>query len=614
MHLAVGARLGPYEVEAPAGSGGMGVVYRARDTRLDRLVALKLLLPRTVSDPHARARFEREAKIVSQLDHPHICTLFDVGTHEGMDFLVMEYVDGETLAARLGRGPLPVDEALACAIQIADALDTAHRRGIVHRDLKPGNVMLARGAVKLLDFGLAKPAPAEGYGTLATVSAPALSAGLTAHGTIVGTFLYMAPEQIEGREADPRADLWAFGCLLYEMLTGRRAFEAPTQAGLIGAIIGGQPPALDPAAVPPLLGRIVETCLSKDPADRLQNAHDLRLQLQWIEEARAHTRGTGIPPPPQRRERLVWAGALAVVGAVAWTGGVLVHPPRPSPSLPILRLQHYLAEGQQFTSTGRRILALAPDGSRLAFIANNQLHVRELSRLSAAPLPGTNEAPADPVFSPDGEWIAYFVPSGNHFRLKKIAVAGGPPVELASTGWPFGAHWRHGRIVFGQNHDGMRGIYSVPETGGEPHLIAKAEAQEVALAPFVLDDGEHVVFSIRPARHGPRCPSMSHGWSRPARQGRCSRASRCPLWRGPASRSSPYPIQACSPTGPVRRTPASNARSSGWTARVRRSGSRCGRASTTFPGCRPTGRASRSTPATNPICGSIISPAAPRPV
>src|SRR5215472_1923908 len=284
MELAPGSRLGPYDIVSPLGAGGFGEVYRARDTRLDRTVAIKIL---PSADPELKARFEREAKAIAALTHPHICTLYDVGHQDGIDYLVMEHLEGETLDKKIARGPIKIDEALKIAIEIADALDKAHRAGIVHRDLKPANVMITKGGVKLLDFGLAKlrqTAPAvSGLSIAATVATPPV----TAPGTIVGTLHYMSPEQLEGGDADSRADVFAFGTVLYEMVTGRKAFDGKTQASLIGAILKDEPPPLT-SRLPletPLLDHVVKQCLAKDPDERWQSAGDIMRELKWIANA-----------------------------------------------------------------------------------------------------------------------------------------------------------------------------------------------------------------------------------------------------------------------------------------------------------------------------------------
>ena len=282
LTLARGARLGPYQTESPIEAGGMGEVYKATDTRLERTVAIKVLPAHVASDPERKSRFEREAKTISSLNHPHICTLHDVGREDDVDFLVMEYLEGETLAQRLSKGALPLDQALRYAIEIADALDKAHRQGVTHRDLKPANIMLTKAGTKLLDFGLAKLKPTGPQSDASTELADAL----TQQGTILGTFQYMAPEQLEGQDADARTDILAFGCVVYEMVTGKKAFEGTSRASLIAAILDRDPPApstLQPIT-PPALDRVVRKCLAKDLEDRWQTARDLHDELTWIAE------------------------------------------------------------------------------------------------------------------------------------------------------------------------------------------------------------------------------------------------------------------------------------------------------------------------------------------
>src|SRR5213594_4388516 len=295
--VTTGTRLGPYEVLAAVGAGGMGEVYRARDTRLDRSVAIKVLPSHVSSNPAFRERFEREAKTISSLSHPHICALFDIGHQDGTDFLVMEFLEGESLATRLSKGPLPTEQVLRYGIEIAEALYAAHRHGIIHRDLKPGNIILTKSGAKLLDFGLAKARTGIGLQD-ATQQKP-----LTEEGTLLGTFQYMAPEQLEGKEADARTDIFAFGCVLYEMATGQKAFSGKSQASLISAIIGTQPPPISSIQpmVPPALDRVVKTCLAKDPEDRWQTAHDVMLELKWVAEGGSQA---GVPAPVVARRKI----------------------------------------------------------------------------------------------------------------------------------------------------------------------------------------------------------------------------------------------------------------------------------------------------------------------
>jgi serine/threonine protein kinase len=296
MTLASGAKLGPYEIVSPLGAGGMGEVYRARDTRLDRTVAIKVLPSHLSADPGLKLRFEREAKAISALQHPNICTLYDVGSQDGVDFLVMECLEGQTLADRLVKGALPLEQVLKIGAEIAEALEKAHRQGIVHRDLKPGNIMLTKSGAKLMDFGLAKPELTVATGTkgLLTPSTPTMNLAsltsaaspLTQKGSIVGTFQYLAPEVLQGSEADARSDLFSLGCVLYEMVTGRRAFEGKSQLGVLTAILEKEPePIATIPAAPPMLDRVVRACLAKDPADRYQAAHDVAMDLRWMADS-----------------------------------------------------------------------------------------------------------------------------------------------------------------------------------------------------------------------------------------------------------------------------------------------------------------------------------------
>jgi len=326
MALTPGTKLGPYEIHSPLGAGGMGEVYRASDTRLDRTVAVKILPAHLSSNPEAKQRFEREARAISSLNHPNICTLYDVGHQDGVDYLVMEFLEGQTLSERLMKGALPPEQMLKCGIEICEGLEKAHKTGVIHRDLKPGNVMLTKTGAKLLDFGLAKAAAggmAPSSSLTMTLSGPSAEQPLTARGMIVGTFQYMSPEQVEGKEADARSDIFAMGAVLYEMSAGKRAFTGKTQASIVAAILASEPPpvsTVQPMA-PPALDRVVATCLAKDPDERFQTAHDLKLQLRWIVEGGSKA---GIPAPVaaqrKNRERILWAALtllVAMCGALA---------------------------------------------------------------------------------------------------------------------------------------------------------------------------------------------------------------------------------------------------------------------------------------------------------
>ena len=514
-----GTRLGPYEIVGPLGAGGMGEVYRAKDTRLDRTVAIKVLPALLAADPQFRERFGREARVVSQLNHPNICTLHDVGEQDGTAFLVMELLEGETLAERISKGAFPLDQVLECALQIADALDKAHRLGIVHRDLKPANVMLVRGAnpgavnCKLLDFGLARIGSTATAGSIETrmLTTPMPSAGapLTTQGSILGTFQYMAPEQIEGQEADARADIWAFGCVLYEMATGRRPFEGKTHASLIASILEREPRPLAELQpmTPPALDRVVRTCLAKDPNERFQTAHDLRLQLRWIQEGGS---AAGLPAPviARRRhhERALWLGVTAAVGLVGAGVAWWLKPAPPVPAI-VSRLEFALPEDQTLTRPGRRVLDISPDGTKIVYVANQQLYLRALNELTAQPIRGTAQDPLDPVFSPDGEWIAYFAPVNpgtRQFALRKVPVAGGAPVTLAQTDWPYGASWQNGTIAYGQNVPGKHGtIEIVSDAGGPPTTLVSIDTKDAYITqPHLLDGRPEVLFAVVPRSRG----------------------------------------------------------------------------------------------------------------
>jgi len=496
MPLTSGTRLGPYEIVASAGTGGMGEVYRARDTRLERMVAIKVLPPHFADSSDRRQRFEREARAVSSLSHPHICTLHDIGQQEGLVYLVMEYLEGETLAERLEKGPLPTDQLLRYAVEIADALDKAHRQGVIHRDLKPGNIMLTKNGAKLMDFGLAKPAAGSATGT--ALEAMTQSKPLTAQGTIVGTFQYMAPEQLEGKEADARSDLFSFGALLYEMATGRRAFTGKTQASVIASILASNPPpitSLQPMT-PPALERVVETCLAKDPDERFQAAHDLKLQLEWILEGGS---AVGIPAPVaarrKRREGVAWTAALAlallalVLSALYWRAATrevhAVHAFIPPPEN-----ASYIFQGP-----GGGPAAISPDGRRLAFAAGSggkqMLWIRPLESLTAQPLAGT-EGAAQPFWSPDSRYVGFFADG----KLKKIEASGGPPQALCAAPAARGGSWsREGVIVFAAN--ASEGLSRVSAAGGAPTPVTKLDhslAQGSHRWPFFLPGGRHFLY------------------------------------------------------------------------------------------------------------------------
>ncbi len=504
MPLAANTRLGPYEILGPLGAGGMGEVYRARDTRLDRVVAVKILPPQVAAREDLRQRFEREARAVSGLNHPHICTLHDIGRQDGVDYLVMEYLEGETLAARLSKGPLPVAEALRHGIEISSALEQAHRHGVIHRDLKPGNVMLTKTGAKLLDFGLAKlrepPVAPTGASAMPTQTMP-----VTAEGTIVGTLQYMAPEQLEGKEADARTDIFACGAVLFEMVTGRKAFEGQSQASLISAVMTTEPPAvsaLQPLS-PPALDHVIRKCLAKDPEERWQSAHDLAGELKWIEEGGSQA---GIPVAVAtrraRRERVGWIAAAALLLAVVTAFALGVVRLRQAPPQQT-EVRFTVPPPEDVTFRWADVPVVSPDGKRIVFGGQsadrkNPLWVRPLNSLAAQMLPGT-EGGHLPFWSPDSRSIAFFVGR----QLKKIDPSGGPPqtlCELPGTG--SGGTWnRDGVIIAGTF--GQTPLYQVPAAGGQPKPVTALDASRQERGhryPCFLQDGSHFLYLAQSAR------------------------------------------------------------------------------------------------------------------
>jgi len=492
--LASGTKLGPYEVVSPLCAGGMGEVYKARDSRLERTVAVKVLPQHLSSSAEVRQRFEREAKTISQLSHSHICALYDVGREGETEYLVMEYLEGETLAARLANGALPLTQSMKIGVEIADALDKAHRQGIVHRDLKPGNVMLTKTGVKLLDFGLAKAMaapPQSGATSLPTVMG-SHDANLTQEGTILGTFQYMAPEQLEGREADGRTDIFALGCVLYEMATGRKAFAGASQASLISSIMKEEPAPISAVlpTSPPALDRVIRKALAKDPEERWQSAGDLGSELKWIAEGGS---ASGIPAPQVASSRrrapwLPWVVALVLAAAAfaagrAWT--------RPAP-VPLVRSSIDLPpemDLDRWTSP-----MLSPDGSMLVFAATGadrkrQLWIRRMDGFAVQPLAGTDDA-MSPFWSPDSRSIGFFAAR----KLKRVPAAGGPVQTICEAQDGRGGSWSaEDVIVFAPAPFG--GLWKVAATGGAPSAITKVDGQgQTHRLPWFLPDGKHLLY------------------------------------------------------------------------------------------------------------------------
>jgi Tol biopolymer transport system component/predicted Ser/Thr protein kinase len=500
-----GTRLGPYEIVAAIGAGGMGEVYRARDTRLDRTVAVKVLPTHLSSSAESRQRFEREAKTISQLSHPHICALYDVGNQDGVEFLVMEYLEGETLSNRLLKSALPFDQVLRYGIEIADALDKAHRQGIVHRDLKPGNVMITKSGVKLLDFGLAKAVAPMGRGSGASLTALPTQAGtdLTAEGTILGTFQYMAPEQLEGKEADARTDIFAFGAVLYEMATGRKAFAGASQASLIATILEREPAPISSfqPMTPPALDRVVKTCLAKDPENRWQSAGDLMRELRWISGGESATDTRAPMPLTGIRRQAPWAVAAVlllstVVLAVLHFGGLRLFGHVEVPDQGAARFALH-APG---TASSIATPVVSPDGRGIAFAATAEnrtiLWVRALDSLVARPLVGTEGVSqnAPPFWSPDGRFLAFFAGG----KLKKIDASGGTAQVLADAPEGRGGSWSlQGGILFAAETTGP--LLRLPAEGGQPSpatTLDKSHKEFSHRFPSFFPDGRRFFYWV----------------------------------------------------------------------------------------------------------------------
>jgi eukaryotic-like serine/threonine-protein kinase len=505
MALAAGTKLGPYEILSLLGAGGMGEVYRARDTRLERTVAIKTLWHGSTSDPDLLRRFEREARLISALSHPHICTLFDIGREGEINYLVMEYLEGETLAKRLERGSLPMAEVLQRGIEIADAMEKAHRTGIVHRDLKPGNIILTKSGVKLLDFGLAKLVQSKPI-TLATAvtAMPTQDHAITGAGTIVGTLQYMAPEQLEGKDSDARTDIFAFGAVLYEMATGQRAFLAKSQASLIAAILSSEPTSiveLQPLT-PPALDRVVRICLAKEPEDRWQNAHDLRLQLEGIRDAGSQA---GLAPVIAKhrinRERIAW-GAVACLLLVAALFATFRHT-----SIPLRQITFSVEPPSGYRVPPDAPLALSPDGSLLAYVAQDvkgklSLWVRPSESISSTRVEGFESNTVYLSFSwvPDSRALIATL----NGKLQRLSVSGGANEVLCD---------KFDGILNSVNQNGMvlagflppANLVSISPENCVPHPVFQSVSQEYdmgyAFSRF-LPDGKHFLFAgLRKDKH-----------------------------------------------------------------------------------------------------------------
>ncbi|MET1083539.1 MAG: protein kinase, partial [Burkholderiales bacterium] len=502
MTLKTGVRLGPYEILSPLGAGGMGEVYKARDTRLERTVAIKILPELLATDRQFRERFDREARAISQLTHPHICTLYDIGDHHGTAFLVLEHLEGVTLATRLANGALPTDQALKIAVEVAAALDRAHRAGIVHRDLKPGNIMLTRQGAKLLDFGLAKTEAPVVDGARQSMLATT-PASLTGVGAILGTLQYMAPEQLEGQKADARTDLFAFGTVLYEMLTGRKAFEGKTSTSLIGAILKDESPPVSRVCPlsPTSLDRDVKKCLAKDPDARWRSAFDLHDELAWIAADSSSAAAVVAAVARPWRERAGWIAALSValLSAALWMLGSGARGAAASDQRE-MRLQIATPPGASLSG-----FAISPDRRSLVYQATiegrSQLWIRALDSETARPLDGTEGAwfLATPFWAPDGRSIGFFTID----ELKRIDLDGGLVQTLARAQESRGGTWgTKGTILFAAGSAGS--LNAVPAVKGTTMVVSRVERPQQAghRFPHFLPDGEHYLFCALGAPEG----------------------------------------------------------------------------------------------------------------
>ena len=486
MPITSGTKLGPYEIQSPLGAGGMGEIYRARDSRLERDVAIKILPEHLSQSQELRERFEREARAISQLSHPHICVLHDIGNHDGRTYLVLECLEGETLGNRLRRGPLPSDQVLKLGGQIADALDKAHRRGVVHRDLKPDNIMVTKSGVKVLDFGLAKPL-ATAAGVSSSTVATMTHGPLTAEGMLVGTFQYMAPEQLEGQEADARSDIFALGCVLYEMCTGKRAFDGKSTASVVAAIMEAEPaaPSMTAPLTPPALEWAIRKCLNKDPEERWQNAGDLASELRWILEGGSRA-GVAVPTGIRTRKGLLRWGATALA---LIAGGILAFFIKPSPPQPLMRVAVNLPPGNTLAANSAAVLS--PDGKQIVLnLADAQgrpkLWLRSLPSNGAQSLEGTDGA-IGAFWSPDSRYIAFFAVDG---KLRKIPAGGGPSEAICDLWQTFGGTWSSGGVIVMAT--GLKGLYQVPASGGTPVRVPVPEKDAADYrSPSFLPDGKH---------------------------------------------------------------------------------------------------------------------------
>jgi Tol biopolymer transport system component len=494
MSLSAGTRLGAYEILSALGAGGMGEVYRARDTRLNRDVAIKILPEAVAADGERVARFQREARVLASLNHPHIAAIYGLENADSVTALVMELVEGEDLARRLVRGAIPLDEALPIAKQIAEALEAAHEQGIIHRDLKPANISLrSDGIVKVLDFGLAKALEPALRSVDAAQSPTITSPAMTHAGVILGTAAYMSPEQAKGRAADRRSDMWAFGCVLYEMLTGNRAFRGDDIGDTLAAVLRGQPDwSALPLQTPAPIRRLLRRCLVKDLKGRIGDASIARIEIDEVQDG-AHVDDKVVQKTLGRWERLIWVSALVLIALLAGGVRAWMRGPAPAPSVRPARFTIMLPKGYEFSSLNR-LMTVSPDGTAIVYAANQQLYLRAMDQLEPVPIHGTEDIgtgrATTPFFSPDGQWIGFW----HSGQLKKVSIMGGAPVVLCLADNPLGASWTaENTILYGE---GTAGIWRVSGDGGMPENVVKVDAGQIASGPEILPGGRAILFTL----------------------------------------------------------------------------------------------------------------------
>src|SRR5262245_31620581 len=488
----IGKELLHYYIEAQIGAGGMGEVYQARDTKLGRAVAVKILPEIFARDSERVARFEREAKLLAALNRSNIAAVYGLEQVDGRHFLVMELVEGDTLARKIENGPTPVEEALKVAHQVVEALEAAHEKGVIHRDLKPANVKITpEGKVKVLDFGLAKAmdvAPSEA----AAMNSPTLSIVATNAGVILGTAGYMSPEQAKGRSADQRSDIFSFGCILYEMITGRSTFDGETVTEVIASVLKQEADlSLIPANIHPRVVDLIRRCLAKDPKKRWHAAADVRVEIETIlAESRGVKSAEFAAARMPRWQLAAIMSSTAIVAALA--AAVIVWNLRPNSPAAVARFSFALPEEQVTNRGGRPTIAISPDGQNIVYQANRQLYLRGMGDVDARPIEGTNLDAADPFFSPDGKWIGFYAVSER--RLKKIAITGGAAVTVSEVDFPFTANWiANEQILLA---DPQKGILRVSANGGKPETVVAAKADELMQSPQLLPDRDHLLFTV----------------------------------------------------------------------------------------------------------------------